>query len=691
MRFVYKLPLRLRSLLRQNRVEQELSDELRFHLEKLIEENVAKGMKLKDVRYAALRELGGVEQLKEECRDMRGLNYVENFIQDLRYGVRMLAKNPGFTAVAVLTLALGIGANTAIFSVLNAVVLRPLPYKDPGRLAVVWTDNQRQNLHEERTSYPNFDDWKRQNRVFEDMAFCSSFTVNLTGGEEPERIVAARVTSNLFSMLGVGPILGHTITLEDEARGNRVIVLSYGLWQRRFGSSQEVLGKNLEIDGAQAVVIGVMPATFQLPGSDVQYWEPHQMFPHWNRIKFERGVPSGYVVGRLRPGVSFREAQTDMNVVGSRLARQYPELASSTDFFGFAVNVVPLSVQITGKQIRVALWLLFAAVVLVLLIACGNVANLLLARGAGRKRELAIRAALGAGRGRLLRQLLTESVLLCLASGGLGLAFGVFGARTLVRLAPQDVPRLEQVGIDRAVFAFALGLSLLTGILFGLAPAWKVSKSDPQESLKNGGRGQAGGMPIRRTHGLLVISEYALAVILLAGAGLLIRSLVRIQAVDPGFRPECVLIARVVQSSIKPEAQWAELYPRALARIMLIPGVQAAGAIDNFFFQSNPDDTVIPEGQIFTASGMEAEQVMGDGISVDYFRAVGVPFYSRVDSSPNRMARILPGWRSSIRPWRAGFGRARTRSANDSGLGSRSRPTRGFPLWALWVICAAAV
>jgi putative ABC transport system permease protein len=624
MRFYYKLALRLRSLLERNRVERELTYELRFHLENQIEAKIAEGMAMKEARYAALRELGGVEQIKEECRDMRRMNFVENLGQDLRYGMRMLHKNPGFTAAAVVTLALGIGANTAIFSVLNAVVLRPLPYKDPGRLAVLWTDNLRQNLHEERTSYPNFEDWKRQSNTFEDMAFASGFTVNLTGGDTPERIVAARVTPNLFSMLGVSPVLGHTFTQEDEEKGKRVIVLSHALWQRRFGSSPEVLGKQLEIDDAPAVVIGVMPPVLQLPSSDVQFWEPHTMFSGWNRVKVARGIPSGYVVGRLNAGTTLQQAQTDMNLIGARLARQYPDLTSNVDFFGFAVNVVPLSVQITGKQIRLALWLLFGAVVLVLLIACANLANLLLARGAGRQRELAVRAALGAGRGRLLRQLLTESVLPSTASGGLGLAFAGLGVRALIRLAPQDVARLETVGIDRIVFVFALGLSLLTGILFGLAPAWKVSKSDPQESLRSGGRGLAGGKAIRRAHSFLVISEYALAVVLLSGAGLLIRSLVRVQAVDPGFRAERVLIARAVQSSIKPEAQWAELYPRALARIAAIPGVEAAGAIDNFFFQSNPDDTIIPEAAA-AASPSGTEQVMDDGVSEDYFRAIGVP------------------------------------------------------------------
>jgi predicted permease len=382
-----------------------------------------------------------------------------------------------------------------------------------------------------------------------------------------------------------------------------VIVLSYGLWQRRFGSSKDVLGKTLEIDGSRATVIGVMPATFHLPSSDVQFWEPHSMFPNWGGIEVERRTPSGYVVGRLKPTVPFRDAQADRNVVGNHLAEQYPGLASNLDFAGFAVNVVPLSVQVTAKQIRVTLWLLFGAVVLVLLIACTNVVNLLLVRGAGRERELAIRAALGAGRGRLVRQLLTESVLLSLASCVLGLAFAALGTGALVRLAPQNIPRLDQVGIDHATFAFTLGLSLFTGILFGLAPALKVSKSHPQESFKDGGRGLAGGMAIRRTHGLLVISECALAIVLLAGAGLLLRTLLRVQAVDPGFRPEHVFIARVVQSSIQPEAQWAALYPQALARIVSIPGVQAAAAIENFFFQSNPDDTIIPEGKAVAASG----------------------------------------------------------------------------------------
>ena len=249
-------------------------------------------------------------------------------LQDLRYGVRMLAKNPGFTAVAVTTLALGIGANTAVFSVVNAVLLRPLPYQNPGRLAVLWTDNLKQNLHQERTSYPNFEDWRKHSRAFQDMAFSSAFTVNLTGGDEPERVIAGRASANLFPVMGVRPILGRVFSTEEEERGERVVLLSYGLWQRRFGSSQDVLGKSLEIDGAPAAIIGVMPATFEIPARDTQLWEPLSLFPKWNTLKQQRNTPSGFVVGRLRPGFTFAQAQSDMDSVGRLLAREYPSLAS---------------------------------------------------------------------------------------------------------------------------------------------------------------------------------------------------------------------------------------------------------------------------------------------------------------------------------------------------------------------------
>jgi predicted permease len=614
-------------LFRRARTERQLDAELRFHLDQRIADYVASGMTPAEARQRARLEFGGLDQVKEECRDIGAARFIETLIQDVRYGLRQLRRNPGFTAVAVITLALGIGATTAIFSVVNTVLLLPLPYKDPGRLAVLWTDNVRKNLHEERVSYPNFEDWKAQNRTFEDLAFCSVLTVNLAGGDQPERVVAERTTPNLFPLLGVSPVLGRTFTAEDVRRGNRVVVLSYGFWRRQVGGSKQVLGRLLEIDGVPAEVIGVMPPTLRSPDNlgKVQFWELNNMFRGWDVIKNKRAIPSGYAVGRLKPNVTFAQAQADMSTVAKRLAREYPDLAGNIDFFGFSVNVVPLNLQVTGHRVRLELWLLFGAAVLVLLIACTNVANLLLSQGSSRARELAVRAALGAGRGRLVRQLLTEAVLLFLVSAALGVALASVGTTVLTRLAPPDIARLNQVAIDRTVLFFAIGLSVLTAILFGLAPAFKVSKRDAEGSLRDSGRGLSGGASVRRTHGLLTISEYALAFVLVASAGLLIRSLLQVQSVSPGFRPERVLIVRVVQSAIKPRSQWAELWPQALQRIDSIPGVKAAAAIDNFFFSSNPDDTIIPEGASRALSEAATTQVMDDGISPDYFRAIGVP------------------------------------------------------------------
>lgn len=640
------LASRFIALFRKGRLEQELDEELRSHLDMLVEENLRNGISPEEACYAALRMLGGVEQAKEAYRDQRGLPAVETLYQDLRYGFRVLAKKPGFTAVLVLTLALGIGASTAIFSVVDAVLLRPLPYKDPARLAVLWTDNAKQSLHEERTSYPNFEDWRKQSRAFEDMAFSSAFTVNLTAGDEPERVVAGRAGANFFSLLGQTPVLGRTFSAIEEERGERVIVLSYGLWQRRFALSKDVIGKSLEVDGSNAVIIGVMPPTFELPSRDTQLWEPLTLFPGWNELKHQRNIPSGFVIGRLRPGLAVAEAQADMEAVGRRLAEQYPSLATNLDFFGFGINVVPLESYFAGREVRTALWLLFGAVVLVLLIACTNVAGLLLSRATARTRELATRMALGAGKARLVRQLLTESVLLYLGSCLLGLAFAAWGDWVFVRLAPGDIYRLNEVGINKTVLAFSLTLSFLAAIVFGLAPALKVSETDPQQALKGAARGLAESQGVLRTRYLLVIGEFALALVLLTGAGLLVRSLLRVQGIDPGFRPDQVLTARVVQSKSKSEAQWADFYSRALERIRAIPGVEAAGAIDTFFFSSFPDEAVVVEGRSLSPPGSLVDQVTSDGVSPDYFQVVGVPLlrgrlFTQQDGPNSPLAAII--------------------------------------------------
>src|SRR5262245_447157 len=360
--------------------------------------------------------------------------------------MRMLVKSPSFTVVAALTLAVGIGANTAMFSVVDGVLLRPLPYKHSDRLVMLWTDDPRRDIHEEATSYPTFEDWKRDSNAFEDMAICSRRNpVTLTNGSEPERIQAELVSANLFSLLGTAPALGRTFSSAEEQRRERVVVLSHRLWAYRFGSSPNVVGKTLEINGEISQVIGVMPAGFYFPTKDTQLWPPATLDVTWDRNRNNRFADGWRVVGGLKSGGALAQAQAEMNAIGDRLARAYP--ISNPDFAGFGVNVVPLLVQVTGKHMRLALSVLFAAVVVVLLIACSNVANLVLARGAGREREFALRMALGAGRSRLLRQLLTESAALSLLAGLLGIALASAGVRALVALSPGNIPRLDEVGV----------------------------------------------------------------------------------------------------------------------------------------------------------------------------------------------------------------------------------------------------
>src|SRR5262245_53756663 len=584
-----KLRTRLRALLRKSEMERELDEELRHHIEQQAEQNVRLGMSPEEARDAARKAFGGVEQSKERSRDARGVRWIEDLWQDLRYGARMLLKNPGFTLIAVITLALGIGANAAIFSVVYGVMLRPLPYHEPERLVRLWTDNANEKNPKDGTSYPNLVDWRSQSRTFTEFANYSGDLVFLTTGDAPEQVRIDRVSANLFPLLGVQPLLGRTFSPEEEERRERVVVLSYGLWQRRFGGDPNVVGKTLEANGQASQVIGVMPAGFFFSGKDTQFWEPATLTPRYDVARLGRTVDAWYVIGRLKPGVSIHEARAEMSSIAHRLAETYP--AENT---GMGVTVMSVLDHFTG-DFQLALWVLFGSVVFVMLIACVNVANLLSARGSTRRREFAIRTTLGAGRARLLRQLLTECLMLAAGAGLVGLGLAALGLDTLLALAPPSIPRLDEIRIDRSVLLFTGAMSLGASLVFGLLPAWKVSRSDPNEALKEGSRSAYGGLRLRQPNGMLIVFECALAVALLTGAGLLIHSLFRLYSVDPGFRPESVLQVRLSfiggakPTSSTPSARSpGEFYTQVLERIAALPGVQAAGAIDSVLMRGNP-------------------------------------------------------------------------------------------------------
>ncbi|HZS47616.1 MAG TPA: ABC transporter permease [Blastocatellia bacterium] len=626
MRMLNRLRNRLRAAFLGNQVHEDIDEELLFHIGMRTQQNIDRGMSPDDARREAERLFGGKAYIKDQTWQVRGGGLLEALLQDLNFAGRTLRKNPGFTIVAVFTLALGIGANTAIFSVVNAVLLRPLPYADSDRLAMLWTDNQKQNLHEIGTGYPIFEEWKKQSTTFEEMAICSrSNPVLLTTSDESEQVDGALVSSNLFPLLGIPPAIGRVVSAQEEERAERVVVLSDSLWRRRFAASADAIGKTLEINNQNYLIIGVMPARFQFPTKETQLWQPATTASNWTASKSAAFSHNWRVAGRLKPGVTMAQAQTEMTAIGGRLQKIFPSRdknGSSTVEYG--VNVVPLAEQIIGKNLKLSLWIMFGAVILVQLIACTNVANLLLARGASREKEFAIRIALGAGRIRLLRQLLTESGLLSLVSGGLGVVIAIIIIRNLVAFGPSNIPRLEQTGLDPAVFGFTLFVSLASGILFGLMPALKLSTSDPNDSLKEGGRGSSGGHSAHRIRNLLVVSEFALAVILLAGAGLLIRSFLLIQSVDPGLKSDNVLMMKIEYPRSQNNDQTIQFYRQVVERVEAMPGVESAGLINGFLIDKNPDDLVTVEGRA-TVSNI---QLWDDSVSSDYFKAMGVPLLS---------------------------------------------------------------
>lgn len=620
MKFIRRLWLRMQ---RRN-LDRDLQEEIGQHLELKIQENIARGMLPSQAHRAAHLEFGNPTLAQEHSRASWGFPMLESILQDIRYAARQLRNNPAFTSVAVLTLALGIGANSAIFSVVNAVLLRPLPYQEPQRLAYVGSDTKEAD---NGISFEHYLAWNSASHSFTGLAVFyrnSGWSRATLTGEEPENAQGNYASANLFEVLGVHPVLGRGFTADEEAKRERVVILSDALWKRRFGAASDVLTRTLQVDGQTFQIIGVMPPTFQFPGRDVQFWAPITTNQHWgedtSKVDVHGNGADGFhwrwiAVGRLNPGIYTDKAREELSAI-SRQWDNNPQLKLH------GTTVVPLRIEIAPTE-RLALFVLLGAVGFVLLIACGNVASLMLARGTARLREMTIRTSLGASRARIVRQLLTESLLLALVAGVVGLLVAYYGETALARFGPSDVPRLEQVGLDGTVLWFTLGVSLLAGILFGLAPALKTSNTGPAEALQSGGYSGTDNRGQSRISAALVASQFALSVVLLTGAGLLIRSFLKLEQVDPGFRADHTLTLHV---RLLGNNQFVT-HDQLLQRLQQVPGVKAVGAIDGMLASDDPDSFGVRavEGKDIEAWGTWKAPLAWSVLSGDALPAIGVP------------------------------------------------------------------
>ena len=604
-------------------MKQEIDEELRFHIEQRTTENIAAGMSPEEAAREARKRFGNLQSVREECRERRGASFGETMLQDIRFGLRMLGKNPGFTAVAVLTLAIGIGANTAMFSLVNGVLLKPLPYTDSDRLVALFENQREQGQDFVNLTAPGFTDWRAQSSVFEELAAYQPGGFDLTGTGDPARLSGIRASASLFPLLRVKPALGRGFTeAEDTFGGDRVAVIAHRLWQERFAGATDVLGKSVTLDGNSYTIVGVLPDGFRFADLDADVWRPLAFEP-WELEN--RGGHNYQAIGRLKPGVTLAAARAELKGITERLAQQF-ELSR-----GWSVTMLPLQEQLVRGSKR-PLYVLFGAVGFVLLIACSNVANLLLARAAGRAREFAIRGALGAGRFRIVRQLVLESLVLAGLGAAVGWLLARWGLAVVLKLGTAGLPRLENVDLDMQVAGFSILVTVVTGIAFGLAPAWFASRVSLGEVLKDAARGSTVGRG-GRIRGSFVASQLALALVLLVGATLMLRSFARIHALDPGYVPDHILSASLFMPDSRfPGKSFSEREPfrkaflaQVIERAAALPGVESAAVV-----MGMPLTSVGASMQVTVIDRPEPKpgeaQVSGySQVSPNYFQTMGIP------------------------------------------------------------------
>ncbi len=621
MRRLRALLLRFAGLFRNPQQSREFAEEMESHLLSHIEDNLRLGMTAGEARRQALIKLGGMQQVRESYQQRGSLPLLETVGSDIRFAARTLRKNVGLTVVAVATLALGIGGNTAIFSIVNGVLLNPLPFPEPDRLVTL--HESKPNFEQGSISYPNFLDWQRDNRTFSSMAASRRYAFSLTGRGEAEQVKAEFVTADFFPLLGVNPILGRTFTQAEEQPGaGPVALISEGLWRRKFDAAADVLGKSITLDGKDFTIVGVIPAGFRLLTPSFHEQDVYAPIRQWtNPLLMKRSAGLGiHGIGRLKPGVTIAQARADMAQVTRNLATAFPDADH-----GISASIIPLKEQMVG-DVRPFLLVLLAAVGFVLLIVCVNVASLLMARSSARSREFAVRIALGASRQRVIRQVLTESILLGVVGGGIGLLLAAWGTHTALGLLPAAVPRAEEIGIDFRVLAFTVIVSLLAGILFGLAPALKTSQVNPHAALKDGGRGASGK---HRAQSIFVVVEMAVALVLLIGAGLMVRSLVRLWSVDPGFNPRNVLSFGLnlppSMMNASPDAIRAA-FREIDDRLASTPGVKAASQTWGAIPMGSDDEQLFwLDGQPKPANENDMSWAVDYIVQPGYLKVMGIP------------------------------------------------------------------